>query len=148
MYFRYESISDIEEKIKDEGIFSGLTAMKNDTDMLEDHMWIVYEKKGSTVSIVPMINVGEIDEQKHLLGFAYYGYALHKEVTIHDLTKSELKDHISDYCLMLQYQDQEDEGAKDLYSVVFDDWDVIDEFGQNNLPTLCPKEFSIDAKQV
>ena len=72
MYFRYESISDIEEKIKDEGILSGLTTMKNDTDMMEDHVWIVYEKKGSTVSIVPMINVGEIDIQKHLLGLAYH----------------------------------------------------------------------------
>ena len=104
-------------------------------------------KKRSTVSIVPMINVGEIDEQKLLLGFAYHGYALHKEATIHDLTKSELEDHISDYCLMLKYQDQKHEGAKYLYAVVFDDWDVIDEFGQKNLPILCPKEFNMDAEQ-
>ena len=112
MYFRYESISDIEAKIKDEGILSGLTSMKNDTAMLEDHVWIQYEKKGSTVSIISMINVGEIGKQKHLLGLAYHGYALHKEATIHDLTKLELEDHISDYCLMLQYQDQKDEGEK------------------------------------
>ena len=45
IYFRYESISNVESKIKDEGILSGLTIMKNDTDMLEDHVWIVYEKK-------------------------------------------------------------------------------------------------------
>ena len=47
MYFRYESISDTEEQIKEEGILSGLTTTttKNDTDMLEDHVWIVYEKK-------------------------------------------------------------------------------------------------------
>ena len=45
MYFHYESITDVESKIKDEGILSGLTTMKNDTDMLEDHVWIVYEKK-------------------------------------------------------------------------------------------------------
>ena len=49
---------------------------------------------------------------------------------------------------MLQYQDQKDEGAKYLYAVVFDDRDVIDEFGQNNLPTLCPKELSMNAKQI
>ena len=48
---------------------------------------------------------------------------------------------------MLQYQDQKDKEAKDLYALVFDDWDVIDEFGQKNLPTLCPMEFSMDAKQ-
>ena len=45
MYFRHESISDDESKIKDEGILSGLTTMKNDTAMLEDHVWIVYKKK-------------------------------------------------------------------------------------------------------
>ena len=122
--------------------------MKNDTDMLEDHVWIVYEKKGSTVSIFLMINVGELDKRKHLLGLAYHGYTLHKEATIHDLTKLELEDHISDYCLMLQYQDQKDEGVTYLYAVVFGNWDVIDEFGQKNLPTLCPKECSMDAKQV
>jgi hypothetical protein len=63
---------------------------------------------------------------------------LQKEATIHDLTNEELEDHISDYSLMLQYQDQNDKGAGDLYAVVFDDCDVIDEFGQKNLPTLCP----------
>ena len=105
-------------------------------------------EKRSTVSIVPMINVGEIDERKHLLGLAYHQYTLQKEATIHDLTKLELEDHISDYCLMLQYQDQKDEGANDLCAVIFGDWDVIDEFGQKNLPNLCPKEFSMGATQV
>ena len=45
MYVRYESISDFESKIKEEGILSGLTTMKDDTEMLEDHVWIVCEKK-------------------------------------------------------------------------------------------------------
>ena len=45
MYFRYESRSDVESKFKEEGIVSGLTTMKNDTEMLEDHVWIVCEKK-------------------------------------------------------------------------------------------------------
>ena len=47
---------------------------------------------------------------------------------------------------MLQYQDQKDKEATYLYAVLFDDWGGIDEFGQNNLPTLCPKEFSMDTK--
>ena len=97
---------------------------------------------------VPLINMGKCEERNQLLRLSHHRYTLQKEVTIHNLTKEELEDHISDYCLMLQYQDQKDKGAKDLYAVFFDDWDVIDEFGQNNLPTLCPKEFSMDAKQV
>ena len=105
-------------------------------------------KKRSTVSVVPMINVSGINEQKHLLGLSYHQYALQKEATIYELTKVELDNHSSDYCVMLQYQDQKDKGATYLYAVVFDDWGVIGEFGQKNLPTLCPKEFSMDAKQV
>ena len=38
MYFRYESISDAESTIKEEGILSGLTAMKDDTELLEAHV--------------------------------------------------------------------------------------------------------------
>ena len=106
------------------------------------------QKKGSTMSIIQVVNVGIFDKRKHLIGLVYHRYAFKKEATINDLTKLELEDHISDYYSMLQYQDQKDEGAKDLYAVVFDDWDVIDEFGQKNLPTLCPKEFSMDAKQI
>ena len=63
MYFRYESISDVESKIKEEGMLSGLATMKDDTEMLEDQVWIVYWKNGSTVSIVPLINVGKLEEQ-------------------------------------------------------------------------------------
>ena len=43
--FRYESIIDVESKIKDEGIISRLKTKTNDTAMLEDHVWIVYGKK-------------------------------------------------------------------------------------------------------
>ena len=95
-----------------------------------------------------MINVGKLDERKHLLGLLYHQYALQKEATIYKLTKVELDNHSSDYCVMLQYQDQKDKGANELYAVVFDDWDVIAEFGQKNLPTLHPKEFSMGAKQA
>ena len=49
---------------------------------------------------------------------------------------------------MLPYKDQKDEGARDLYAVIFDDLDVIDDFGQNNLPSLCTKKFGMDTKQV
>ena len=79
--------------------------MQDDKEMLEDHVWIVYGKKWSTVSIVPLINVGEIKERKQLLGLLYRQYALQKEATIHNLAKEKLEDYMSHYCLMLQYQD-------------------------------------------
>ena len=45
IYFYFESISDVESKIKKEGIVYGLTTMKDNTDMLEDHNWTVYKNK-------------------------------------------------------------------------------------------------------
>ena len=56
MYFRYESIRDVESKIKGEGILSGLTPLKYGTDMLEDHVWIVCEKR---------IHCGHCSDDKH-----------------------------------------------------------------------------------
>ena len=77
------------------------------------------------MSSVSLINVGKCEEQNQLLRLSYHRYILQKEATIYALTKEELENHISDYCLMLQYQDQKDGGARDLYTI-----DVIDEFGQ------------------
>ena len=45
MYFRYESIRDVESKIKEKGIVSGLTITKDETEMFEDHEMIVYGKR-------------------------------------------------------------------------------------------------------
>ena len=33
------------------------------------------------------------------------------------------------------------------YAVVFDDWDVIDGYGEKKLPTLCKVEFRSDVKR-
>ena len=42
MYFRYESTSEVESKFKGGRILSGLTTMKDDTELLKEHVWIVY----------------------------------------------------------------------------------------------------------
>ena len=49
---------------------------------------------------------------------------------------------------MLPYKDKQDKEASNLCAVVLDYWDVIGEYVQNNLPTLCTTEFRADAKQV
>ena len=45
MYFRYESMEDIEAKLRDGQVLSGLITMKDDTYFLEDHLWLVFGKK-------------------------------------------------------------------------------------------------------
>jgi hypothetical protein len=76
MSFCYESMNEIESKFKEGEILSGLTTMKDGTDMLKDHVWIVYWKKRSTVNIVPLINVGKMEEMKQVVGSLYHQYIL------------------------------------------------------------------------
>ena len=83
------------------------------------------------MSSVPLTNLGKGEERNQLLRLLYHRYTLQKEATIYDLTKEELENHISGYCLMLQYQDQKEWRARDLYTI-----DVIGEFGQKDLPSL------------
>ena len=48
---------------------------------------------------------------------------------------------------MLPFGESKNKTFSNQYAVVSDDWDLIDECGKKNLPTLCWKEFSRDAKE-
>ena len=45
MYFRYESIEDVEEKFGNGDVLSGLTTKIDDAEPLEGHFWIAYGKR-------------------------------------------------------------------------------------------------------
>ena len=56
MYFRYETLGEVEEKFSQGQVLSGLTTMKNDYEYLEDHIWIVFGGKKSKLSKYCAIN--------------------------------------------------------------------------------------------
>ena len=145
MYHRYESLDDVKERFESGDLLSGLTTKLDEGETLEGHFWVVFGTKGRTISIVPVIS-DMSQESKLLCGLSYHGYRLGEEDDcIYDLTREELGELISDYCLLLPYRDESKKDFEKLYGIVFSDWDVIDMHGQKNLPQLCSQEFALDA---
>ena len=146
VYFRYESMEEIEAKLREGQVLSGLTTMKDETDFLEDHLWLVFGKNGSKVSIIPprQIYDGKSDA---LIGFSYHQYELEKETVFDNMDTEYLTQNTSDYCIMLPFVEKKKATFSNQYAVVFDNWDVIDEHGEKTLPTLCWKEFRSDVKK-
>ena len=63
------------------------------------------------------------------------------------MTTEYLKQNTSKYCIMLPFVEKKKDFFSNQYAVVFDDWDVIDGYGEKNLPTLCKVEFGSDVKR-
>ena len=149
MYFQYESLLEIKEKFKNGEVLSGLTILKDDTETLEDHFWIVFGKKGSTVSIVPIErNSGDSARGEQLIGLSYQEYTMSEDNIMSGLNRAELHKHTSSYCVLLPYKKEEEEIFSSLYGVIFSDWDNLDEYGLKNLPKLCKLEFGADATRL
>ena len=106
----------------------------------------MFGKMGSKVTIVPLMRNYD-GATATLIGFSYHQYELEKDLVIENMTTEDLKQHTSDYCVMLPFVEEKNENFINQYAVVFDDWDMIDEHGEKSLPTLCQKEFSSDVKR-
>ena len=90
MYFRYESMSEIEAKVREGQVLSGLTTMTNESEFLEDHIWLVFGKKGSKVSIVPLRQTYD-GKCETLIGLSYHQYELVKEMVFDNMDTEHLK---------------------------------------------------------
>ena len=133
------------DKFKNGDVLSGLTILKNDSEVLEDHFWIVYGKKGSSVSIVPLIRNGDNTSGKQLIGLRYQGYTMSEADVMTGLSQKDLKIHTSAYCVLLPYKKGDEDEFNNMYGVVYSDWDNLDGYGKKNLPKLCFHEFGTDA---
>ena len=146
MYFRYETLAEIKGKFQNGEVLSGLTILKNETETLEDHIWIVFGKKGSTVSIVPLErNNNDGAQGEQLIGLSYQEYTMCEEDIMFGLSRADLLKDTSSYCVMLPYKKESEAVFSRLYGVVFSDWDNLDKYGLKNLPTLCQREFGVNA---
>ena len=76
---------------------------------------------------------------------SYHRYSLAEKECVLGLTCEELASHASAHCLLLPYMDNSIDEFQCLYGIIFSDWEVIDDRGNKNLPSLCPMEFSVDA---
>jgi len=149
MYYRYESLSEVEEKYENGEVLSGVTTKTDDGETLDDYLWIAFGKKGKKISIVPLRLEGASEGSSRLLcGFSYHKYILERDEVIDDLTRQELDEIIADHCVLLPYNDLKNDSFDCLYGVVFSDWEVLNMQGVKCLPVLCRTEFSVDAMTV
>ena len=148
MCFRYENIHEVRHKYKNGVVMSGLTTKLDDGTTLAGHFWIVYGKRGSkNLTIVPIVMDREEETSKVLCGMNYHKYSLDEDNCVGGLSRQDLKNGTSDYCVLLPYK----ENKKDfelLYGIVFSDWETIDSMGNKNLPVLCETEFAEDVKSM
>ena len=56
-----------------------------------------------------------------LCGMTYHQYLLEEDKSILGLSREEVEELTSDYCLLLPYFDNSEEGAERLYRLVFSD---------------------------
>jgi hypothetical protein len=139
MYYRYESIHEIREKVAKGEVLSGVTT-RNGDDYVKRHFWIVFGSQNSTVSIVPLSKKGDYSEGKKFIGLAYHEYELCENDIWSDVSIRELEANTAHYCLLLPFKEIK-KRFENKYAVIFSDWDNIDIFGEKNLPTICPVEF-------
>ena len=100
------------------------------------------------MNMVPIVMEQDDETSKVLYGMNYHKYSLDDDDCVTDLSHEEIQKSTSDYCVLLPYKDKRDKEFECLYGVVFNDWDVIDSLGNNNLPVLCPEEFAVDVKST
>ena len=82
-------------------------------------------------------------EVKKLCGFCYHKCALCVEDIIEEVLHEDLEESIVGYCLILTYKiiNQQLQFQFE-FSIVFSNWDVIDEVGNKHLPGLCKTLFA------
>ena len=124
-------------------MLSGLTTKIDEDETLEGHFWIVFGTKGEQISIVPVI-IDMSQQSKLLGGLFYHGYRLGEDDNcIMDLTKDELGELVSEYCLLLPYRNNSETVFERCYGIVFSDWDIIDVNGQKTYLDYAPKNLQL-----
>lgn len=79
----------------------------DDGQTIDDHFWIVYGKKGSKMSIVPLIFEYSDKNKKLLCGMSYHEYRVaDDEECVMNLARQELDVLTLDYCSHLLYRER------------------------------------------
>ena len=138
MYYQYESLKEIERKIRLGEVISGFT-MKDDPSK----MVVAYGTRQRS-GLMNCVEVQRINKgiARKCVGLAYVTFVLkNKESEImEDCDLSFIESRMDHYFIMLPLLDNGD--FKQEFAVVFEDWDVADESFRKCLPNLCEMCFA------
>ena len=107
----------------------------------EDWIFIVFENRGSKMNIVG-ISLTHYETNNTNVGFVYGKCYMDDDDTLFDELRYDVESVILDYCLLLPWKD-ENKIFEHHYAIIFHDWDMANNIGQKQLPTLCKKLFNI-----
>ena len=142
MYNQYVSLQEIKRKMRVGEVMSGFTFQGN-----TDKIIIAYgEHRRSGVMKCIGITRCEKGNSKKCIGLAYVKLQL-DNTTVNalysqDIDIKEVESMIEHYCLLLPLIDDGD--FENEFAIVYDDWDVGDEYFRKCLPSLCSMCFETD----
>ena len=138
-YYRYESLAEIKRKLTEGEVISAFT--------LEDHedaIFVAFGDGGETCNVVQMRMKG--DRVQRECGMRYMQYELEdlEDYVVDKLKVVALEDDMRRYCLLLPFVYKGDENFEQDFAVVYDNWEVGNERGESEIPSICTTLFAID----
>ena len=137
MYYRYDSLEIVANKLEKGGIISGFTLHGR-----PDWVYVAFGPDGNTLSMAP-ISLVHFGNSKRECGFIYGKCVLDSQKIIESMDRDEVESLMENYCLLLPHVSI-DQNFEQHFAMVYHDWDIGNEFGMKLLPELCKVLFSID----
>ena len=91
------------------------------------------------MNILPIVMEQDKETSKVLCGMNYHKYLLDEDNCVTGLSREEIQDSTSDYCVLLPYNEKKEKDFEFLYGVVFSDWEIIDGLGNKKLTGIVSK---------
>jgi hypothetical protein len=131
MYYQYKTLDQIEKRIKFGVVISGFTLAGDD-----DRIMVTYGTKRRS-GLMNCISISRLDREssRKCLGLAYVTCKLDEQVeTLFAVEVKAVEEIIGHYCLLLPLVENHEFTGK--YAVIYEDWDVGDEYFKKYLPSI------------
>jgi len=140
-YYRYESLTEIEQLFNSGKIISGFTLKKRC-----DHIFVAFGVKGEKMSIVG-VSLDDFTTSEIFCGFTYGKLRLCSDRVPNPMSRKGLERKMSGYCLLLPLR-KKNLDFKRKYAIVYSDWDVqVSHPNGKGLPTISKEVFAQDVSQ-
>jgi hypothetical protein len=136
MYYQYKTLAEIQERFSCGEVISGFTLVGD-----QHKIWIAYGKKRRS-GLMNIVSIDRVDYGLAMksMGLAYVSCKLEDQRDeLWSLDVKTVEDKISSHCMLLPYI--ETGQFRELFTLIYDDWDIGDENFQKCLPMVCSTLF-------
>ena len=136
MYYHYRSSSDIGTIFKDGRVISGFTLKNITSSEIKSEKIMIAFGNSRRSGMISMMGMKRVNKGNYVArgGLMYVECELDPdELWILEESVTEVESIIENYCLLLPLV-KKDRGTTTKYAVIFDDWDVGDEYFGKGMP--------------